>query len=136
VNRAGGHYSGVGIVHGVDDFSLANPPSNEKLLAALAKDFIDSKFDIRHIERVILNSRTYQLSSRTNETNRLDKVNFARSYPRAMMAEVVLDVLNAALGVQEHWGNEVRAGSQAIEVGASGLQDPRIRYTLRRAHRP
>ena len=54
VNRVWGHYFGVGIVHPVDDFSLANPPSNDKLLDALAKDFVDNKFDIRQLERTIL----------------------------------------------------------------------------------
>src|SRR5437867_9293070 len=34
VNRIWGHYLGVGVVHPVDDFSLANPPSNPKLLDA------------------------------------------------------------------------------------------------------
>src|SRR5262249_28055443 len=99
VNRVWGHYLGVGIVHPVDDFSLANPPSNEKLLDALAKDFIKHKFDIRHIERTILNSRVYQLTSKANATNKLDRNNYARSYVRPMMAEVVVDVLNSALGV-------------------------------------
>ena len=54
VNRIWAHYTGLGFVHPVDDFSLGNPPSNEKLLDALAKDFIDHKFDIRYVERVIL----------------------------------------------------------------------------------
>src|SRR5207237_4278903 len=75
VNRVWGHYFGVGLVNPVDDFSQANPPSNPKLLDALARDFVDKKFDIRHIERIILNSRTYQLSSKTNATNRLDRNN-------------------------------------------------------------
>src|SRR5262249_11502298 len=43
VNRVWGHYFGTGIVHPVDDFSLANPPSNEKLLDALAKEFLAGK---------------------------------------------------------------------------------------------
>src|SRR5262249_21385155 len=64
VNRLWGHYLGVGIVDPVDDFSLANPPSNPELLDALAKDFLEHNYDIRHMEKVILNSRTYQLSSR------------------------------------------------------------------------
>src|SRR5262249_2367336 len=38
VNRAWAHYFGVGLVDPVDDFSLANPPSNAQLLDALAKD--------------------------------------------------------------------------------------------------
>src|SRR5205823_2940154 len=72
VNRVWGHYLGVGLVDPVDNFSLANPPSNEKLLDALARDFVEHHYDIRHMERIVLNSRVYQLSSRMNETNRLD----------------------------------------------------------------
>src|SRR5262249_7846011 len=106
VNGIWGHYLGVGLVHPVDDFSLANPPSNEKLLGALAKEFVDHNFDIRHMERLILNSRTYQLSSRSNDTNKLDKNNYARGYIRPIMAEAVVDVLNSALGVNENWGKD------------------------------
>ena len=93
VNRVWGHYFGIGIVQPVDDFSLGNPASNQKLLDALAQEFKDKKYDIRHIERVVLNSRTYQLSSKPNATNKLDRVNYARSYVRPMMAEAVVDVL-------------------------------------------
>ena len=50
VNRIWAHYMGIGLVHPVDDFSLGNPPSNEALLDALARDFLEHKFDIRHIE--------------------------------------------------------------------------------------
>src|SRR5262249_22653335 len=117
VNRVWGHYFGVGIVEPVDDFSLANPPSNDKLLDALAKDFVDHKFAIRHVERVILNSRTYQLTSRPNETNKLDRKNFSHSFVRPMMAEVVVDVLNDALGTTENFGNDVRPNSRGIEIG-------------------
>jgi hypothetical protein len=119
VNRIWAHYMGIGLVHPVDDFSLGNPPSNEALLDALAKDFIESKFDIRHIERVILNSRTYQLSAKVNDTNKHDKVNYAHSYIRPLIAESVVDVLNSALGVSERFGAEVKPGSKAVEVGAS-----------------
>jgi hypothetical protein len=121
VNRIWGHYFGLGIVEPVDDLSLANPPSNDKLLDALARDFVEHKFDIRHMERVILNSRTYQLSSTTNETNRLDKNNYSHSYVRPMMAEVVVDVLNAALGTTENFGTEAPPNSRAIEVGSSRM---------------
>jgi hypothetical protein len=136
VNRVWGHYLGIGIVHPVDDFSLGNPPSNEKLLDALAKDFTAHKYDIRHIERVILNSRTYQLSSRTNATNKLDKNNYAHAYIRPMMAEAVVDVLNGAMGTVERFGNDVRPGSKAVEVGASQLQNPQLSYAFRIFGRP
>jgi hypothetical protein len=136
-NRVWGHYFGVGIVHPVDDFSLANPPSNEKLLDALAADFVKHNYDIRALEKTILLSRTYQLSSTPNETNRFDKVNYARSYIRPLLAEVVVDTLNAALGTSEKWTpGEAPAGARAIEVGASRVQNPNVNYVFRVFGRP
>lgn len=136
VNRVWAHYFGVGLVEPVDDFSVANPPSNAKLLTALAKEFIDHKFDIRHIERVVLNSRSYQLSSAANATNKTDRNNYARSYLRPMLAETVVDVLNAALGVKESFGNEAPNGANMIEVGASRLNNGNLNYVLRIFGRP
>jgi hypothetical protein len=120
----------------VDDFSLGNPPSNEALLDALAKDFVAHKYDIRHIERVILLSRTYQLSAKVNDTNRLDKVNYAHAYIRPMMAESVIDVLNCALGTTETFGNDARPGMKAVEVGTSLIQNPQLAYAFRIFGRP
>jgi hypothetical protein len=136
VNRIWGHYLGVGIVDPVDDFSQANPASNPELLEALAEDFLDHNFDFRYMERVILNSRIYQLSSKTNASNKLDKRNYAHAYVRPLMAEVVIDTLNAALGVAEVFGKEVRPNSKAIEVGPSQLQSPQLMYAFRIFGRP
>jgi hypothetical protein len=122
VNRVWGHYFGIGIVHPVDNFSIANPASNDRLLDELAKVFIDSNYDIRKLERSILLSRTYQLTAMPTESNRHDRNNFARSYPRRLMAEQVVDVLNTALGVTESFGNEVPPGIRAIEIAPSRLQ--------------
>jgi hypothetical protein len=147
VNRIWGHYLGVGLVHPVDDFSLANPASNDRLLNALAKEFIDHDFDIRHIERLILNSRVYQLGSQTNETNKFDKNNYAHSYIRPMMAEVVVDVINSALGATETFVAPVnqkakvktpamRPNIRAIEFGASQVQSQTVAYAFRIFGRP
>lgn len=137
VNRIWAHYTGIGLVNPVDDFSLGNPPSNEKLLDALAKDFLEHKFDFRHIERVVLNSRTYQLSAKVNETNKFDTRNYAHAYIRPMIAEAVVDVLNCALGTTENFGQEVKPGLKAVEVGASQfLNQPQLAYTFRIFGRP
>lgn len=136
VNRVWGHYLGVGLVDPVDNFSLANPPSNPRLLDLLAQDFIDHRFDIRHIERTILLSRTYQLASATNATNKLDRTNYSHGLVRPMMAEVVVDVLNAALGVSENFGPDAPAGSRAIEIGATRLQNASVNYAFRIFGRP
>jgi hypothetical protein len=136
VNRVWGHYFGAGIVNPIDDFSQANPPSNGPLLDALAKDFRDSKYNIRALERNILLSRTYQLTSIPNESNRQDHSNFSHSNIRPMMAEVMVDVLNAALGVTEKFGPEAPEGSHAIEVGASRVQNASVNYVFRIFGRP
>lgn len=121
VNRIWGHYFGMGLVDPVDDFSAGNPASHERLLAELASDFRQHKFDIRHIERTILNSRTYQLSAEPNESNKHDRNSYSRSFPRRMMAEVVVDVLNTGLGVTENFGPEVQPNARAIEVAPNRL---------------
>lgn len=135
VNRVWAHYLGVGLVHPVDDFSQANPPTNPRLLDALAEDFIASGYDVRELERTILMSQTYQRSSKPNESNRFDRNNFARSYIRPLMAEQVVDVLNAAVGVDEQFGNDAPAGKKMTEVGTSRLNG-NLAYVLRIFGRP
>ncbi len=136
VNRIWGHYFGKGIVDPVDDFSIGNPPSNPELLDWLASEFVAHRFDIRYIEGLVLNSRTYQQSSFPNETNMHDKRNFARSYPRRMMAETVVDVLSSALGVEQRFNSDAPAGSRAIEVAATNVRDGNLRYVFRVFGRP
>jgi len=137
VNRIWAHYFGVGLVNPVDDFSLANPPTNARLLDALADDFVKSGFDIRALERKVLMSRTYQLDYKTNTSNQFDKNNFSHAYVRPLMAEQVVDVLNSALGVDEPFQgqDQVFAGSKMVEVGSSRLTG-NLAYILRIFGRP
>jgi hypothetical protein len=136
-NRVWAHYFGVGVVNPVDDFSLANPPTNARLLNALAKEFIDSGYDLRNLERTILLSRTYQLDLATNASNKFDKNNFSHAYVRPMMAEQVVDVLNSALGVDEDFNaaDKIPAGTRVVEVGSNRLNGD-LAYALRIFGRP
>jgi len=136
VNRVWAHYFGVGLVEPVDNFSVANPPSNERLLDALARDFTAHGYDIRRLERTVLTSRTYQLSSRPNASNGGDRHNFARAYLRRMMAEVVVDALDDALGVKGDFGPEARPGGRAIEVAPNRVSDPELAKAFRLFGRP
>lgn len=138
VNRVWAHYFGTGIVNPVDDFSLANPPTNARLLDALAEAFIKSGFDVRKLEKDVLMSRTYQLDFATNATNAFDKNNFSHAYVRPMMAEQVVDVLNAALGVDESYvgPDQGLAGRKIVEVGSSRVQNANLAYALRIFGRP
>ncbi|HKB39006.1 MAG TPA: DUF1549 and DUF1553 domain-containing protein, partial [Gemmataceae bacterium] len=136
VNRVWAHYFGVGLVEPVDNFSAANPPSNERLLDALAAEFTRTGYDIRRLERTILTSRTYQLSAIANETNARDRTNHSRAVVRRMMAEVVVDALNEALGVREDFGPDVPPGSRAIEVATNRVRDPHLATVFRSFGRP
>jgi hypothetical protein len=71
-----------------------------------------------------------------NETNKLDRNNYARSYPRPLMAEVVVDVLGDALGVHEDFGVDAPPGKRAIEVASTKLLNDDLRYALRTFGRP
>ena len=98
VNRFWGYFLGRGLVEPIDDLRATNPPSNPELLDALAKDFVAQKFDLKHLMRTILNSRTYQLSSTATDDNARDSV-FATHYPvKRLTAEQLLDAICFAAG--------------------------------------
>jgi hypothetical protein len=101
VNRLWAELMGRGIVHPVDDFRASNPPTNGPLLDALARDFADHGYDLKHLVRTIMRSRAYQLSSMPNETNVADTKNFSRHYRRRPSAEVLLDAVSDVTGVRE-----------------------------------
>lgn len=115
VNRLWSYYFGRGIVDPVDDMRATTPPSVEGLLEALAEEFVRSEFDTKHIIKLILNSRTYQLSAAPNETNELDDRFFSRFMPRPLIAQVLLDVLNDVTGSKEKYGR-YPDGTRAVEV--------------------
>jgi hypothetical protein len=97
-NRIWYHLMGRGLVEPIDDFRATNPAVNPELLDALSDDFVNSGFDVRHLVRVIMNSRTYQLSAEPNETNGGDEVNFSRAIVKRLPAEELLDALTTVIG--------------------------------------
>ena len=109
------HFFGRGIIDEVDDVRVSNPPVNEPLLAELAKNFSDSGYDFKKMVRTICNSRTYQLSTQSNETNASDLTNFSHAYLRRMPAEILLDVVAQVTGTQNKFRG-LPIGSRAIEI--------------------
>jgi hypothetical protein len=120
VNRLWGHFLGRGLVHEVDDMRETNPPSNPELLDALARDFVARKFDMKHVVRVIVNSRVYQLSSEPSPDNADDKQNFARYYGRRLVAEVFLDAVDQATGAKTRF-NGVSSQARAVDLPHEGF---------------
>lgn len=126
VNRMWGHFFARGIVDPVDDFRSTNPASHPELLSALAADFRDHKYDLRHLMRTIVSSRTYQLSHRANSTNRDDVINYSRSLARGLDAEVLLDAVVDVTGVPEVFSTAVTEGS-TVGQAPSGTRAIQLR---------
>jgi hypothetical protein len=101
VNRIWFHLNGRGIVDPVDDFRDSNPSANDDLLDALTHDFVAHHFDVRYLIRVIMASRTYQLSADTNALNKNDAKYFSHAVTKLLTAEQMLDALCLATDVPE-----------------------------------
>ena len=128
-NRMWGYFFGRGIVDPVDDFKASNPPTHPELLEALAANFRENGHDLKHLIRVIVQSRTYQLSSRPNASNRDDRINYSHFIPRPLEAEVLLDAVSQVAGVPEifHEKPESLEGQPPPGTRAIQLKSP-VRY--------
>lgn len=99
VNRIWSWLMGRGIIHEPDDIRANNPPSNPALLTYLQREFIRSGFDTKHVFRLILNSRTYQLSSVFPPEKLEQAAPLFAYYPvRQLEAEVLIDAINKVTG--------------------------------------
>ncbi|HSR87426.1 MAG TPA: DUF1553 domain-containing protein [Pontiella sp.] len=107
VNRIWYWLLGRGIIHEADDIRPDNPPQNEELLDFLARELVRHEYDLRHIYRIILNSRTYQLSSIHNDRNLSDESNFSRYYIRRLDAEVLIDAICRITGTTESYSSDI-----------------------------
>lgn len=132
-NLIWGQYMGRGIVEPVDDVRISNPASNPELLEALGKKIVEYNYDLRRIVRDICTSRSYQLTTRSNESNALDERNFAHATIRRMRAEVLLDCISQVTETKDKYRG-LPAGARAVEV-ADGRTSNYFLTTFGRATR-
>jgi hypothetical protein len=109
------HFMGQGIVEPIDDARVSNPPSNPELLDALAKRLVEFRYDIKPLIREILASRTYQLSTARNVSNRWDNRNFSHQKIRRMRAEVLLDCISEVTETGDRFPGLARGG-RAVQI--------------------
>ena len=121
VNRMWGLLMGRGIVEPVDDFRGTNPASNPELLDALANDFVQHGYDLKHLIRTITASAAYQRSSDSIPANVKDHRNFARYFKKRLPAEVLLDAVGQVTGVPDTFRGHPE-GTRAIQMWDSRLQ--------------
>jgi hypothetical protein len=123
VNRLWAYTLGVGLIEPIDDIRAGNPPSNPKLLDALSAEFIKSKFNTRHMLRLITTSRTYQHSVITNKWNEDDQVNYSHAIARRLPAEVLYDAIHRATGTTTRLPG-LPAGARAAQLLDSAQDAP------------
>jgi hypothetical protein len=114
-NRIWQQFFGRGIVEPVDDVRITNPPSNRELLQTLGQHLADYNFDAKRLIRDICTSRTYQLSTAANETNRDDDRQFSHQHLRRLRADVLLDSIAAVTGAGTNF-NETPSGVRAVQL--------------------
>lgn len=124
VNRIWYHLMGHGIVDPIDDFRATNPASHPALLDALTAEFVQSGFSLRHVIRLIMNSRAYQTASEPNATNAGDELNYARPALRRLTAEQMFDSLHEVAGVAAEFKN-LPAGTRAAELPGARIEGRR-----------
>ena len=91
-NRAWYWLMGRGIIHEPDDIRANNPPACPDLLTLLEKELVKSRYDLRQVFRLILNSRTYQQTAPGGNPAD-DRAAFAHYQVRRLDAEVLADAL-------------------------------------------
>lgn len=96
---------GRGITDEPDDIRGDNPASHPELLAYLEKELIASKYDLRHLYRLILNSKTYQLSCIPRTEHPDAEAHFAYYPLRRLEAEVLIDALCQITGTTEEYSS-------------------------------
>ena len=106
VNRLWAQFFGRGIVDPVDDFSDNNPPSHPQALRILTNQFVASRYNLKHIVRVITATKIYQLSSRQTDASQQDPSHFARSVLRGMTPEQLFDSLAEAVGFYQPYRSD------------------------------
>jgi hypothetical protein len=115
VNRVWANFMGRGLVDPMDDLRATNPASNEELLAALSKDFVDHGYDVQRLIRTIMNSSLYQLSSEANSTNQSDNIYYSKHIIRRLSGEVILDAMSQVTGAPTAFGG-YPVGTRALQL--------------------
>jgi len=107
VNRIWAWLLGRGIIHEPDDIRPDNAAVHPELLAYLENQLVKNNYNLKHIYRLILNSRTYQQSSIPRDDNPEAGALFA-CYPiRRLEAEVLIDALCWISGTQESYSSPI-----------------------------
>ena len=106
-NRIWAWLLGRGIIHEPDDIRPGNPPVNPELLSYLEEELVGAQYELKHLFRLILNSRTYQQSSMARSDHPDAEIMFACYPVRRLDAEVLIDALEWVGGTRESYESRI-----------------------------
>lgn len=132
-NRVWHHFFGIGIIDPVDDVRISNPATNPELLDTLAQKFTEYNYDFRKLVRDICVSNTYQRTTRRNESNKTDELNFAHQTVRRIKAESMLDIISQVTQTKDDFP-KLPVGARAVQI-ADGRTSTYFLTTFGRASR-
>lgn len=122
VNRVWFWLLGRGIIDEVDDLRPTNIATNPALLAYLEAELKSHKFDLKYIYRLILNSRTYQASSKPTQYNAWDGMYFSHYPARRLEAEQFLDAIGQVTETSESYLSRVPEPYTRLPSGTRATQ--------------
>jgi hypothetical protein len=99
----------------------------------MAGRFVGYKYDFKKLVRDICTSRTYQLSTKTNESNATDERNFSHALLRRVRAEVLLDMVTSVTDTKNKFSG-LPIGARAVQI-ADGNTSTYFLTTFGRATR-
>jgi hypothetical protein len=110
VNRLWKRTMGAGLVEPVDDWDNSPSIRHPELLAALARELTTHDYDLKHVARIVFNSRAYQSQVATSAAPP------GATTRRRMTAEQLVDSLFAAVGKE--------FGAEELNLDPDGRRPP------------
>ena len=123
VNRMWQQFFGAGLVRTAENFGLQGElPSHPELLDWLAVQFVESGWDVKATQKLILMSGTYRQSSRTNSATRRDRSREPLARPRPAFAAASVRAPRCNAIQQRAIGREDRRRSGDAVHAAGALE--------------
>ena len=137
VNRVWQAHFGEGLVRTPDNFGVrGESPSNPALLDWLAREFVRSGWDLKHLHRLLVTSAAYQRESATSESDaaavRDPENRLLSHFPRQRLeAEMVRDALLAVSGrLDLAMGGSLVSWKNDEYAPADGVSDQSVRRSV------
>lgn len=124
VNRTWYWLMGQALTSEVDNMKADEKSDGKDILEYLTDEFIKSGYDIQSLNKMILKSEVFSLSSVTTAKNEFDKTGFSHYIPHRMTAEQISDAISDVTGNYDIFASRAPEpytkypkGTRSIQIG-------------------